>query len=76
MISIITISFNAETYIEHTVRSILSQSDGKFEFILVDGASKDGTVALVQRIVSEIKFPEERFICISEKDNGVYDAMN
>lgn len=76
MISVITVCFNAEAYIEQTVRSVLSQVDDEFEFILVDGASKDGTVALVQRIVRELKFPEERFICISERDKGVYDAMN
>lgn len=76
MISIITVCFNAETYIEQTVKSVLSQSDTEFEFVLVDGASKDGTVHLVQSIVEEMNFPHERFICISENDKGVYDAMN
>ena len=48
MISIITVSFNAETYIENTVRSILEQTDEQFEFVLVDGDSHDNTGKVVQ----------------------------
>lgn len=76
MISVITVSFNAETYIENTVRSILEQTDEQFEFLLVDGDSHDNTVKVVKNLLEEYGFPNSRFILIQEKDKGVYDAMN
>lgn len=76
MISVITVSFNAADCIERTVRSVCMQNDDSFEFILVDGGSTDGTVSVVKRIVRELNFPDARFLCVSEKDRGVYDAMN
>ncbi len=76
MITIITVSFNAEAHIKRTVRSILSQTSEKFEFLLIDGDSKDNTVAIVRNEVETIDNPRCRFHCISEKDNGIYDAMN
>lgn len=76
MISVITVSFNAETYIENTVRSILEQTDEQFEFVLVDGDSHDNTVKVVKNLLEEYGFPNSRFILIQEKDKGVYDAMN
>ena len=51
MISVITVSFNAETYIENTVRSILEQTDEQFEFVLVDVGSHDNTVKVVKNLL-------------------------
>ena len=67
MISIITVSFNAETYIENTVRSILEQTDEQFEFVLVDGDSHDNTVKVVQNLLEEYGFPNSRFYTNTRK---------
>ena len=68
--SIITITFNAATVIGPTLQSVLEQSYKNYEYILVDGASKDNTVAVAK--ASGIKFAH----IVSEPDKGLYDAMN
>lgn len=68
--SIITITFNASAVIEPTLRSIKSQTFLDYEYIVVDGASNDDTLAKVKN--SGIK----NMKVISEHDNGLYDAMN
>lgn len=73
-ISVITICYNAENEIEHTMRSVLNQTYTNLEYIIVDGASKDGTISVVNRIVKE--YPERDIKVISEPDKGIYDAMN
>ena len=76
MISVITVSFNAADCIERTIRSVFSQRHASFEFILVDGGSTDGTVSVARQIAKGMEFPEDRFLYLSEKDRGIYDAMN
>lgn len=76
MISVITVTFNAENFIDATILSIVSQTNQSFEFILVDGASKDRTIEKVDRILAKHNFPSNRYISISEKDRGMVDAMN
>ncbi len=68
--SIITVTYNAEKVLEHTVLSVLSQSYHRVEYIIVDGASKDGTMAIVQKYRDRIQ------TVVSEPDKGLYDAMN
>ena len=81
-ISIITITYNAEAVLEKTIQSILNQTEKSFEYIIVDGASKDKTVDIVKRYESLIAenhfagFGQEQFRWISEPDKGLYDAMN
>lgn len=70
LISIITISYNAAETIRPTVTSVADQSFRDFEHILIDGLSKDETIAIARRD----GLPTLRII--SEKDNGIYDAMN
>ena len=71
MLSIITITFQAEAYIERTLQSIAEQGHREaIEFIVIDGASKDSTLDLLKR--SPVKIDQ----LISEKDQGIYDAMN
>jgi len=70
VISIITVCYNAEKHIEKTIQSVLAQTYPHIEFIIVDGASKDGTMAVVERYRDRIA------TVISEKDKGLYDAMN
>lgn len=68
-ISIITISFNSEDTISKTINSVKSQSYNQYEYLLIDGGSKDGTlnIANKQDHISKI---------ISETDKGIYDAIN
>jgi glycosyltransferase involved in cell wall biosynthesis len=70
--SIITVTFNAEKVIEKTIRSVIEQEEEypHLEFIIVDGASKDGTMAIVERYKAHITK------VVSEPDKGLYDAMN
>jgi len=68
--SIITITYNAERWIEKTLLSVLGQNYNDIEYILVDGASTDRTMALVE------KYKDQMDLCISEPDKGLYDAMN
>lgn len=68
--SIITVTFNAESFLERTILSVLEQTYPRVEYIVVDGASKDGTQAIIERYDKRIS----RWI--SEPDKGLYDAMN
>lgn len=72
-VSIITITYNAERFLERTMKSVLRQHSKDYEYIIVDGASADGTIDLVRRY--EPLF-EGRLCYQSEPDNGLYDAMN
>ncbi len=68
--SIITITFNAAAVIEPTLQSVLEQTYTNYEYLLIDGGSKDGTVEKARG--SGIEFAH----IVSEPDNGLYDAMN
>ncbi len=68
--SIITVCYNAEAQLERTLRSVLAQTYPHVEYILVDGASEDGTPALIHRYKDRISR------VVSEPDKGLYDAMN
>jgi len=71
--SIITISYNSEKTIERTIKSILAQTYSEYEYIIVDGASKDNTINIVKQY--EPLF-EGKMRWISEPDKGIYNAMN
>ena len=73
MISIITITYNAERWLERTMLSVLAQTSKDYEYIIVDGRSSDGTIDIVKRL--EPRF-EGRLSWKSEPDKGLYDAMN
>lgn len=70
IISVVTICYNAEEYIEATVKSVLQQTYSNIEYIVVDGNSKDNTLIIVNQYKEKIKK------IISEPDKGIYDAMN
>lgn len=72
-ISIITITYNSEKTIERTLKSVLNQTYSDYEYIIVDGASKDGTMDIVRKY--EPLF-EGRMKWKSEPDTGIYNAMN
>lgn len=69
-ISIITACYNAERTIEQTIQSVINQTYDNIEYIIVDGASTDGTMEIVK------KYEEQIDIIISEPDEGIYDAFN
>ncbi|MCO4292933.1 glycosyltransferase [Solitalea sp. MAHUQ-68] len=70
VLSVITIVYNGEHFIERTLKSVVEQSYTNIEYIVVDGASKDNTLQQVKHYEEHIAF------WISEKDKGIYDAMN
>ena len=71
-ISIITITFNSAKTLQRALDSVQSQSYGSIEHVIVDGASTDGTRAMIETYAA--KYPNVRWI--SEKDDGIYNAIN
>ena len=69
-ISIITVSFNSQSTIKHTIQSVASQDYQNKEYILIDGASTDWTLDIISFLKDKINY------FVSEKDNGIYNAMN
>ena len=69
MISIITVVYNDAAHIPTTIESVREQTYGGIEHIIVDGASTDGTMEVINRFGDRLKV-------ISEPDRGIYDAMN
>lgn len=69
-ISLITVSFNSEETIEDTFLSVFSQKDIDLEYIVIDGGSRDNTLAIIEKYKNRI----DHFL--SEKDEGIYDGMN
>lgn len=68
--SVITVCYNAEATLEDTIQSVISQTYHHVEYIIVDGASKDRTMDIVNRYRDRIA------VVVSEPDQGLYDAMN
>lgn len=73
LFTIITVCYNSEKTIERTIQSVLHQTCQDYQYIIVDGASTDGTMNIVHKY--EPLF-QGKLKCISEPDQGIYDAMN
>ena len=69
-ISVITINLNNKDGLRKTIESVVSQTQEDFEFIVIDGASTDGSVDVINEYQNKIQYR------ISEKDTGIYNAMN
>src|SRR3569833_1912065 len=69
-VSIITICYNSGKTLEDTLKSIAGQTYGDIEYIIIDGASKENTLSIINKHRSTVN------ILISEPDEGIYDAMN
>ena len=69
-ITIITVTYNAGIVLERTIQSIIEQRYENIEYIVVDGCSSDNTIKIIK------EYEEYVNKWISEKDNGLYDAMN
>ena len=70
LISIITVVYNGEKYIEQTIQSVINQSFKDFEYIVIDGKSNDSTLNIIKKYRSKID------IIISQKDKNLWDAVN
>lgn len=69
-VTIVTVTRNAEVFVEKTIKSVLGQDYSAIEYIIVDGNSTDQTKAIISKYIDEID------VFISEPDRGIYDAMN
>lgn len=69
-VSVVTVCFNVEDILEDTIKSVVSQTYGDFEYVIIDGASRDGTVDIIKKYSDKIAY------WVSEPDKGIYDAMN
>ena len=72
-VSIITVAYNSGNTLEHTIQSVLTQSYHDIEYIIIDGASSDNSVDIIRRNEQDFN---GRLVWRSEKDRGIYDAMN
>lgn len=70
LISIITVVYNSEEFMERTIQSVLNQTYPNIEHVILDGDSKDQTLAIIRQYEHRIAYWK------SEKDSGIYDAMN
>lgn len=75
-VSIVTVTYNSEKTLGITMESVLTQTYDRIEYLIIDGASSDGTVSLAESYKERM---EQKGIClriVSEPDSGIYDAMN
>ena len=70
LVSIITVVLNGELFIEETICSVINQSYDNIEFIVIDGGSVDSTLTIIKKYEKKIDY------WVSERDAGIYDAMN
>lgn len=69
-ISIVTVSYNAAETIEQTILSVINQNFIDYEYVIIDGGSKDSTLDIIK------KYEDKITLWVSEPDRGIYDAMN
>ena len=70
LISVVTVVFNGAETLEYTIRSIIEQTYDNIEYIIIDGGSTDATLDILRKYDNNIDY------WVSEKDAGIYDAMN
>ncbi len=75
-ISIITVSYNSSQTIARTIESVLAQTYTDFEYLIIDGLSTDSTVEIAKRYEHQFESKGIPYRIISEKDKGMYDAIN
>lgn len=76
LVSIITVSYNSEQTLAHTIESVLAQTYTNIEYWIIDGASRDCTVEIAESYRGQLEAKGIRYHIISEPDGGIYDAMN
>lgn len=73
LVTIITVCYNSEKTIRDTIESVLHQTYLNIEYIIIDGVSTDGTLSIIEEYRPLFG---KRMRCISERDKGIYNAMN
>lgn len=76
MITLVTVTYNAAKTIERTLHSIEQQTFTDIQHIIMDGGSKDNTVAIAEAYKERVKEKGVDVVIVSERDKGLYDAMN
>ena len=74
--TVVTVVYNGETVIEKTVQSVLHQEYAPYEYLIFDGASTDRTLEILERYRELFAQKGISFSVVSEKDSGIYNAMN
>ncbi|MEY8714824.1 glycosyltransferase family 2 protein [Francisella philomiragia] len=70
LITVITVVYDGEKYLEKTIQSVINQTYKNLEYIIIDGGSTDATIDIIKKYESQIDY------WVSEPDDGIYDAMN
>lgn len=70
LVTVVTVVFNGEEFIEGTILSVINQNYKNIEYIVIDGGSMDRTIGIIKQYESHIHY------WVSEKDRGIFDAMN
>lgn len=70
LITVITVVFNGEQYLEETILSVINQTYDNIEYVVIDGGSTDGTLNIIKKYEDKIDY------WVSERDNGIYNAFN
>ena len=76
LVSILSVAFNSEATIARTIESVLAQTYQNIEYIIIDGASKDGTVGVAESYRPYFDAKCIPYTVISEPDKGMYDGLN
>lgn len=75
-VSIVTVTYNSEKTLKITMESVLGQTYDNIEYLMIDGSSTDGTLALSESYRERLEQKGIRLRIVSEPDSGIYDAMN
>lgn len=70
LVSVLTVVYNGEKYLEQTIKSVIAQDYNNIEYVVIDGGSNDGTIDIIKRYQDHIN------IFVSESDKGIYNAIN
>ena len=70
LVTVITVVFNGDAYLEDTIKSVINQTYDNIEYIIIDGGSTDRTISIIKAYEDKIDY------WLSERDNGIYNAFN